>query len=277
MLFEGDAMACDSNPTARQCPPDDLRVPRPEAGTIPMRSQNMDLAWGASSVVGLRRRSNQDRYLQHGFTFGVADGMGGLSGGTEASSMAVDSIVGHISSLDSGVRLTRWEAMVRSVNSDVRTRLGELGVPRAGCTLTLASVEPDRVIAIHVGDSRLYDYVSQTGVLTQRTSDHNLQNELQARGRSLRAAAREGLPLSGLISYIGMPDDDLRVDVFSWSPVPGTRLLLCSDGVHRYLGPSAISEVLTTFTAQAAATELTQRADAAGGRDNSTAVVVDLP
>lgn len=270
-------MACDSSPVERQRPPDDLRLPRPETGTIPMRSQNMALAWGASSVVGLRRRSNEDRYLQHGFTFGVADGMGGLSGGTEASSRVVESIVGHVASLDSGAPLTRWESMVRSVNSDVRTRLGELGFPRAGCTLTLASVDPNRVIAVHVGDSRLYDYASQTGVLTQRTSDHNLQNELQARGRSLRAAAREGLPLSGLTSYIGMPDEDLRVDAFSWSPEPGTRLLLCSDGVHRYLERSAISEVLTMFTAQAAATELTQRADAAGGRDNSTAVVVDLP
>ena len=244
---------------------------------MPIVGQDAGVTWGASSVVGLRRRSNQDRYLQHGLTFGVADGMGGLAGGMEASSRVVGSIVGHVASLDSGAPLTRWQSMVRSVNSEVRTRLRELGFPRAGCTLTLASVEPDRVIAIHVGDSRLYDYVSQTGVLTQRTSDHNLQNELQARGRSLRAAAREGLPLSGLTSYIGMPDADLRVDVFSWSPEPGTRLLLCSDGVHRYLGPSAISEVLTTFTAQAAATELTQRADAAGGRDNSTAVVVDLP
>ena len=242
-----------------------------------MGSQDSALAWGASSVVGLRRRSNQDRYLQHGLTFGVADGMGGLSGGMEASGRTVESIVGHMASLEPGAPLTSWESMVRSVNSDVRNQLQELGFPSAGCTLTAASVEPNRVIAVHVGDSRLYDYASCTGVLTQRTCDHNLRNELQARGRSLREAAQEGLPLSGLISFIGMPDDDLRVDVFSWSPEPRTRLLLCSDGVHRYFGHAALSEVLSTSTAQVAATELTQRADAAGGRDNSTAVVVDLP
>ena len=73
-----------------------------------------------------------------------------------------------------------------------------------------------------------------------------------------------------------MPDEDLRVDAFSWSPGPGTRLLLCSDGVHGSLEHRAIAEVIGTFTARQAATELTQLADAAGGRDNSTAVVMEL-
>ena len=254
----------------------DNLAPRLRTRPTPGAGQPTVSAWGASSVVGLRRRSNQDRYLRHGPTFGVADGMGGLSGGSEASSCVVESTLRRVAELDSGVPLTHWESVVRSVNREARQQLQELGFHSAGCTLTLANVEPGRVVAAHVGDSRLYDLEPSTGSLHRRTSDHNLRSELQARGRSLKEAAEGGLPLAGLISYIGMPEEDLRVDVFSWSPEPGTRLLLCSDGVHGSLGHAEMADVIARFTVQEAATELTQRADAAGGRDNSTAVVVEL-
>lgn len=256
--------------------PDNSPAPEGEARTGSAECRRAFVAWGASSVVGLRRTSNQDRYFQTGATFAVADGMGGLSGGSEASSSVVESCVRRIAALNPGAPLTRWESMVRGVNRDARNELVELGFHNAGCTLTVATVEAGRVVVAHVGDSRLYDFEPRAGVLHQRTSDHNLRNELRARGRSLQEAVEEGLPLAGLVSYVGMPDDELRVDVFSWSPGPGTRLLLCSDGVHGSLGHGEIAEVLSTFTARRAATELTQRADAAGGRDNSTAVVVEL-
>ena len=252
-------------------------VPRPETRVRPVERSQAVLAWGASSVVGLRRRSNQDRCFQHGPTFGVADGMGGLPGGAEASNSAVESVVRRVAALEVGAPLTKWESMVRSVNEDTRNRLEALGLRGAGCTLTLATVEPGRVVVAHVGDSRLYDLEPRTGLLHQRTSDHNLRNELQARGRSLQEAVEEGLPPAGLVSYIGMPDENLTVDVLSWSPAFGTRLLLCSDGVHGYLPHAEMADVVATFAARDAATELTQRADAAGGRDNSTAIVVELP
>ena len=233
-------------------------------------------AWGASSVMGLRRRSNQDRYLQQGNTFAVLDGMGGLAGGSEASNCAANAASRHLAALHLGAPLTKWESMVRSVNREARKELLVLGFDNAGCTLTLVTVEPARVVVAHVGDSRLYDYEPHTSVLNQRTTDHNLKSELEVQGKSLREATEQGLPLTGLVSYIGMPDEDLRVDVFSWAPGPRARLLLCSDGVHGSLRHEAIAEVVSTFEAGHAATELTQRADAAGGRDNSTAVVVEL-
>ena len=254
----------------------DAIVTPTNTGARVVEFRRMVAAWGVSSVVGLRRKSNQDRYLQRGLTFAVADGMGGLAGGSEASSTTVEEVVSCIAGLEAGEPLTRWESVLRSINSEARGRLQELGFDSAGCTLTLAAVEPGRVVVAHVGDSRLYDYQPGTGLLHQRTSDHNLRSELQARSRSLEEATEQGLPLAGLVSHIGMPDEDLRVDVFSWSPEPGTRLLLCTDGVHGYLEHAEITEVIATFTARDAATELTQRADAAGGRDNSTAVVVEL-
>ena len=249
-------------------------APPPQPGRFDARQAAV--AWGASSVVGLRRKSNQDRYFQQGSTFGVADGMGGVAGGAEASECAVEFALHSFSTLVPGAPLTRWNALVRSVNRETRDKLLEMGFQSAGCTLTVATVEPTRVVVAHVGDSRLYDYEPLTGLLRQRTVDHNLRNELATQDKSLREAAENGLPLAGLVSYIGMPDEDLKVDVFGWSPEPGARLLLCSDGVHGSLEEESLAEVLSTFPASGAATELTQRADAAGGRDNSTAVVVEL-
>ena len=254
--------------------PDIPVVRAAERGTVVM--QRRVAAWGASSSLGLRRKSNQDRYLKQGTTFAVADGMGGLSGGAEAAQNAVASALRRKSGFGPGATLAEWETMVRAINSDVRSEMQDLGLTKAGSTLTMATIESGRVVATHVGDSRLYEYAPATGALQQRTVDHNLRNELERLGKSLKQAAERGLPLAGLVSYIGMPDNDLRVDVFSWSPEPRTRLLLCSDGVHGCLANTEIAQVLATFAANEAATELTQRADAAGGRDNATAIVVEL-
>ncbi len=233
-------------------------------------------AWGASSVVGLRRKSNQDRYFQQGNTFAVADGMGGLVGGAEASAATVQSIRHNVSELYMRDPLTKWDSLIRTVNRETRQTMLNANFQNAGSTLTVTTVEPERVVVAHVGDSRLYSYRTQTGELVQRTIDHNLQNELESQGRNLQDGAAHGIPLAALVSYIGMPDEELRIDVFSWSPEYHSRLLLCSDGVHGSLSDEEIADVLATFPSLQAAKELTQRADAAGGRDNSTALVLDL-
>ena len=234
------------------------------------------VASGAATSSGLMRESNQDRHLCQYATFAVADGMGGLTGGSEASEHAMESASRRTSDLAVGAPLSDWEELIRSVNRDVRTRVNQLGLSKAGSTLTMVSVEADRVVASHVGDSRLYEYEPGVGTLRQRTVDHNLRSELEALGEPLTMTTERDLPLNGLVSYIGLPDEELRVDVSSWSPVTGTVLLLCSDGVHSYVSAAEIASVMAEFPAAEAASELTRRADDAGGRDNATAVIVEL-
>ena len=233
-----------------------------------------DPAWGGSSSIGLVRELNEDRFGHQGIIFAVADGMGRKGGGFEAAESTLESVFGRGSVLGIGAPLKRWRAFVRMVNTDVRSKMEQLGFPRAGSTLTLVAVEPDRVVVAHVGDSRLY--VLQKGALVQRTVDHILENELAASGTSLEQARAKGLPTAGLTSYIGQSDRHLRVDVDSWSPELGTKLLLCSDGVHGCLESELICEIVSTLPPSEAASELTAQADAAGGRDNATAVVLEL-
>ena len=220
-------------------------------------------AWGASSSVGLRREVNEDRFGRQGDVFAVADGMGGHSGGVEASERAIETALSHAANLGTGAPLDDWRALVQVVNAKVRTEMQRRGHEKAGCTLTLAAVEADRIVAAHVGDSRLYEL--QAGVLAQCTDDHNLLGELTDLGSDVEEAVARGLPLAGLTSYIGQSDASLRVDVFETRPESGTRLLLSTDGVHRYLQQHAIADVLAGFPPVEAAEELVRRADGAGG------------
>ncbi len=231
-------------------------------------------SWGAASSIGLRRETNEDRFGRRGDIFAVADGIGGHGGGVEASESALSWALGYAAALSSAAPLRDWTAMVRIANAKVRTAMQDLGHQKAGCTLTMAAVEAGRVVAVHLGDSRLYEF--QAGVMTQRTVDHNLLLELEDLGSDVQQAATRGLPLNGLTSYIGKPDASLRVDAFEWLPESGSRLLLTTDGIHRYLAHDTIADVVGELPAQDAAEELTKLADAAGGRDNATAVVVQL-
>ena len=230
--------------------------------------------WGASSRVGLKRKTNEDRYGQEGSAFAIADGMGGRKGGEVASEGAVALAIKYGNVLGPGATVEEWRGLVRIVNMKVEAALRSHGFTKAGCTLTMASVESGRVVVVHVGDTRLYEF--DNGTLQQRTHDHDLRNELSALGSDLDEAAAEGLPLSGLTSFIGQSDAILQVEAFEWCPAPGVRLLLCSDGVHRYLEHDDIAAVMSECPPSNAAEELTRRADAAGGRDNATAVVIQL-
>lgn len=200
--------------------------------------------------------------------------MGGLAAGDEASEWAVESALKYGSALGVGASLDEWSDLVRIVNTRVSIHMRIQGFEKFGCTLTIAAVEPGRVVVAHVGDTRLYDI--RKGILRQRTVDQNLGNELKAGGQDLEQAAERELPLTGLTSYVGKLDKHLLVEVFDWSPESETRLLLCTDGVHKYVDSEMIAEVISSRSPQDAASELTRLADAAGGRDNATAVVVQL-
>ena len=231
-------------------------------------------AWGASTSVGRVRKANEDRYGHKDTIFVVADGMGGLAGGTAASKNAVESVLERGAIIGSGASLAEWSAMITAVNTEVCANMRSLGFTKAGTTLTMVSIELRRVVVAHIGDSRLYEF--SDGNLYQHTIDHNLYNELIAMNHDIEEARRMGLPLSGLVSFIGHCESGIRVDVFCQPRNTGARLLLCTDGIHNYLTDSEIATVLSSFPADEAAKQLTNRADSTGGRDNSTAIVVEL-
>ena len=228
--------------------------------------------WGAATTPGIRRRVNEDTWGARSGLFAVADGMGGRGGGALAARVAVDRFLQHADDDRSD-----WRTIVERVNDDVLRAAAAQGIGDVGTTLLAACVGGPLVTIIHVGDSRAYRVSARRdGRLDVLTDDHNVRAELLAAGLDVGDYRDRGVALHGLTSFVGLEHEVLRVDVLAVPVRSGDRILLCTDGVHRQLDDDRLRHELGTPSARSAAERLVREADRLGGRDNATAVVVDV-
>ncbi|WP_433264024.1 PP2C family protein-serine/threonine phosphatase [Actinosynnema sp. CS-041913] len=198
----------------------------------------------------------------------VADGMGDGPGSTMASRTAVDLLVAGVRS---GGSITDAVATAQRRVGDYGRRIGGL----AGCTLTALVESPDGLWAAQLGDSRLYRL--RSGLLELLTVDHTMAwlgavNGWYAFDSPQAASARYQLT-----RYIGHPGEP-EPDLLKITPRPGDVFLLCTDGVAEQV---PYHRILETLSQQAGPDTMVRTlldlADAAGGNDNATAVVVSYP
>jgi protein phosphatase len=146
-------------------------------------------------------------------------------------------------------------------------------VNEGGTTATVALVFNDQLIIGHVGDSRAY-IVTNTGI-EQLTRDHSLVQRLQELGQLTAAEAAVHPQRNVLYRAIGQ-GEGLEVDVHSHRLAPGMRILLCSDGLWGLVSDSLMLEIIWKAPDnQTACNQLVEAANAAGGPDNITAVMVE--
>jgi len=125
----------------------------------------------------------------------------------------------------------------------------------------------------NVGDSR--GYLLRQGELSQVTVDHSLVQELVDDGRLSPEDAERHPQRSVITRALGI-DPEVEFDLFTYKLQVGDRLLLCSDGLSDVVEPAQIRKVLLKVpSAQRAARELVSVANANGGPDNITVIVVD--
>ena len=233
-------------------------------------------AWGAATTPGRRRLPNEDAWGQAAGTF-VADGLGGRGGGAMAARLAIDRFLARLRAAPGH---PDWRAIVHAVNGDVITAGDDEGWQRVGTTLLVASVAGSVVTVVHVGDSRAYRLASVATAGAPRlhvlTHDHTVRAELLAAGLDVGEYRQRGVALHGLTSFIGLEPAWLRVDVVAVPMRAGERLLLCTDGVHRHLPGDQLRDAVRAPDCGDAAERLVGAADRAGGRDNATALVVDI-
>ena len=200
----------------------------------------------------------------------VADGMGGHVGGEVASKLAIDAAVAQPAdaSVTPGTRVKAGNAAVTD-RSTSNPKLAGMGT-----TLTLAVLDTEGTAHIgHVGDSRLY--LLREGNLRQVTTDHTWVTEMQRRGQLSEEQAANHPRRHLLTRVLGMVDID--VDEDDLELLAGDRVLLCSDGLTTMLRDNAVREILVQAdTASDAVWALVEAANAAGGYDNTTVVVVDV-
>jgi protein phosphatase len=236
----------------------------------------LNLAWGGASDVGRVRQGNEDALLAEHGVFVVADGMGGHNAGEVASELAVTTLRSALR--DSVTSTEQLRELVQQANTTIYTASLDDSTQRGmGTTLTALVMIPgitDRVLVANVGDSRTY--VLRDGVLSRITTDHSYVQELVNEGVITADDARKH-PQKNIVTRALGIDRYVAVDVFSHDMRTGDRFLLCSDGLVDEVTDIEITSVLSNnANAADAANALVVAANDAGGRDNTTVVVVDI-
>lgn len=233
----------------------------------------------AGSDVGRVRKGNEDNALVGRSVFAVADGMGGHVAGEVASETALEPLKELDGITFKGEKRAR-EALVEAVvtaNTIVAEKAqADPAFRGMGTTLTAALVLDGKLHVAHVGDSRAYLLRSGDRVV-QLTTDHTLVEQLVQEGRLSRDEAATHPQRSVITRAIGI-DATVEVDVLpALALQPDDQVLLCSDGLTGPVSDEDISAVLTgTDDGDAACQALIDAANAAGGPDNITVVLLRL-
>lgn len=234
----------------------------------------MRIRWGGASDRGLRRAENQDAMYADIGLFVVADGMGGHLGGSVASSLAVKTLAANSPSTPSELL-----AAVRHANQVVHHRSTAhpdlTGMGTTLCAIAVVQNDDSRVwCLVNVGDSRVYRF--QGGELTQLTVDHNFVAELVRAGDLTPSQAAEHPRRNTLTRAIGV-EPKVLVDDWILDLTGNDRFLLCTDGLTNELDELEIARLLDADQHPSeVARALVRQANDRGGRDNSTALVVDV-
>ena len=141
-----------------------------------------------------------------------------------------------------------------------------------GATLAAALLLDGRAYAANLGDSRAYRL--RNGRFVQLSKDHSVVGELVAKGEISPEEARFHRARGLVTQYVGMPEE-ARPYVRSWALKPDDLFLLCTDGLTDQVGDATVREVLEAHAdCQAACDVLVEMANARGGIDNVTVVLV---
>ncbi|MFM8856069.1 MAG: Stp1/IreP family PP2C-type Ser/Thr phosphatase [Actinomycetota bacterium] len=234
---------------------------------------------GASTHVGQVRMGNEDAYVVLDGLYVVADGMGGHSAGEVASAIAVKTLAEIHTSTQPGLNTPeRVAEAISTANTAIFLEsLDDSEKAGMGTTLTaLVVTDPSahQVVIANIGDSRTYRW--RDGQFQQVTVDHSHVQTLVERGAISAAEARTHYQRNIVLRALGI-DSSIDIDLFPIEVRDGDRFILCSDGLVDEADDSEIeNEVRLRSEPQQLADSLVNLANAHGGRDNITVVVVDF-
>ena len=234
---------------------------------------------GTATDVGRVREHNEDSLLvksrpdrpEWGTLCLVADGMGGHAAGEVASRLAVETAAERYFASAGSARSALVEA-VRQANIAVwQAGQAQPGYRGMGTTLVAAAVLDGSAVIANVGDSRAYTVNARA--ITQVTADHSWVAE-QVRLGLLTPQAAETHPYRAVLTRALGTAPDVEVDSFEVSLAPGEAIVLCSDGLTAHVRDEEIQAIVAASPPPEAASKLVALANARGGTDNITVIVV---
>ena len=249
----------------------------------------MKIRYAAKTDVGMKRNHNEDYFslIEDEQLFLVADGMGGHAAGEVASGLALNAIASfyhaactnpdlewpfkredHLSLVENRVLCGVGLANLRIFEASA-----EKGRKGMGTTVVAAAIVDDTITIAHVGDSRAYRI--RNGEIMRMTRDHSLLEQFKEINPSMTREEENNFPHKNVITRALGLNDSVEVDLRTHKLEPGDRYLLCSDGLSGHLPDEELLEV-TKDASDLSATvmELVERANAAGGADNITVILV---
>jgi protein phosphatase len=238
----------------------------------------------AGSDVGKAREMNQDFYYVSDLDtdniklYILADGMGGYKGGEVASSLAVTCVKNYIFSNFPKIQKEKDEILnlinnsIEYANMIVFDKAKEIPeLKDMGTTLDVVIIYNNKVFIGHVGDSRVYRV--RKNIIRKLTIDHSYVEKLVRDGSITKEEAYNHPNKNMLLKAVGC-NNLVKPDVFYKGFLKGDILLMCSDGLTNMLKEPEIYNILLK-NPDKPVEALIREANAAGGLDNITTIIVD--
>ena len=258
----------------------------------------MPIQMAGNTHIGRKRDNNEDSYLiltppvqsrlPVDAVLLTADGMGGHLRGEVASGNARDvfdtvfarEYTEFLDSHDIGSREGLLETLFCEIHAKLRqTSLETLqaGDQREmmGTTLTVGLITGQDLTLGHVGDSRAY--LVRGELIAQLTEDHTIAQRLIHAGKMTAEEAAASKYRNALSQALGA-SEKIVPDISSYTLESGDWVVMCTDGLTRYLKDFELIEILRTEaqTPAGACERLIDLANGRGGRDNITVVVAKI-
>ena len=276
-----------------------MTQPTPSETPVPRSGVSLRLA--GMSDVGITRDHNEDSFafldLSSGQTHAdvsdgtidvglrgvvlvVADGMGGAAAGEIASEMAVEAVLDTFRAQwmqGVGRDTDTFVETIRDAADTANHRIFAYAGAHPehagmGTTATIAGLLGNSLYLAQVGDSRAY--IVRDGMAQQITKDQSLMQQLIEAGEMTPDQAEVSERRNIILQALG-PDSTVRPDFTQQPLARGDTLVLCSDGLTTHLRASDIARIVTASRdPEIACEQLIAAANAEGGHDNITVVVV---
>ncbi len=236
--------------------------------------------------IGLVRKNNEDNFgydLRHGI-FVVCDGMGGQQAGELASKIAVDTVLGFYRETGDATRagVPQFEGVsqraadlagaIQLANQTIHEAgARDITIAGMGSTIVAVAVEGNLFSIGNVGDSRIY--LIRKSEVAQLTQDHSLVMEQVRRGLMTLEEAENSKMQNVIVRALGT-DDTVEPDLADHEFSSEDVLLLCSDGLSRYVKEDKMAEAAGQESLEKACSDLIEAAKAGGSDDNITCLLI---
>lgn len=233
-------------------------------------------------VIGNVRKAQEDSHdialkTPNGDVFVVCDGMGGHVGGKQASSIAVKSIIEYLKKEEYPQPMQALNDALQFANMQILGYANEhpelKGMGTTACIVLLQETE---AFIAHVGDSRIYLYLSKEKQLHRITKDHSFVQTLVDAGQITDEEAEHHPNKNRILKALGIKPD-MAPSIDRVQPKNGDVFLICSDGLSGMISDFIIKDVLTKGkTLEEKGDTLISLALEAGGFDNITLELIQI-